>query len=180
MFPRLARRGPAYSDQAHTVSFGQGLERGWWVFLALTSYLRNFFVSQFRQMLLFSMSFASAFLLVHIVHVALIIPQEEMSRSDAGSVVAFMQDELIIGDRSIFQFPCDTMSGQDGMCLSFLSMRPDEAVSFLSESSVPNPTFGFHVWEFRSALIYASPKPRNGRQPLFFGRTPNCHAGSLT
>ncbi len=178
--PRLAYSGQTHGHQTDVVSFGQLVQGSWWGLFSLFTNLSNRLFSELRQVLFFAVGFSLSAFLLHVVNIGLVVTQEQMSRSNARSVVATMEDQLIFGDGPVLEFPGNAMGGEVRMGFSLFIVGANEAITFRADTSSPYPTLSFHVGQFWSMLTNSSPKPRRRGHPLAFQRSAYTHKGSLT
>ena len=170
VLPRLSRGCPTHSDEANAKSLSQFGQRGWWLLLALFANSADRLFGELRKVLFFSVSFVTTLLLVHIVHVGLVVAQEEMAGTNASAVVAAVQHEFVVGDGSVLEFPSDSM-GHEG-CEGFSQLfggGADEPVAVLTYPSIPFPTYPSNTRNLLSVFGYTGPKPVGPWLPEFAG-----------
>jgi hypothetical protein len=179
MLPGLASSRPTDRYETNVVALGQFAERDWGRLFAGLSDLSDGFVRQLGKMLVGTVGFVAAFFAVHVVHVGLVVAQEQVRGSDAGPVVTTVQDESAFRNGTVFEFPRDSVSRQYGPLFSSCpTTGTDGTVAPRGFQSSPNPATGFHVRLSRTAIVNSHPEPFDVWRPfLFVGST---HSRSLT
>lgn len=162
MLPSFASSSPAHSHKADAEARGKLLEGRGRTLLALLADSYDSLVCQFREMLFCSAHPRAALFLNLVIGIGFVVTEEQVARTNAGSVVAVMTDEHSLRDGSVFKFPSDTVSREGGK-LSFGTItrtRIDHPVSGSAEVASPQPTTCFDPRYHRAIVIDPAPKPR--------------------
>ena len=182
VFPRPTYGSPACGNYGYAKTLCQFLQRGGRRFAAFIANDAHRFFGQLGQMLFLTMSPTAPALLLFVIGVDLVIPQEQVRGPDARAVVAVMQDQAACGDRPIVQLPSHTMRRESSATLAFRlsALRLYHPVSGIAFPAKPNPTSGLQSGMDRPILIYRSPELGRIWFPELTGSASNFHTAQDT